>query len=81
MITGILQSLNFEDHMKTIGIGQSLSYMSYFWHKCLNNIKHIYQRAGKCDVQQNLKDIIEATMVYTSEKVTDVSPSLRKTPT
>ena len=49
--------------------------------KNLKNIKKIYQNAGKCDDQQNLKDIIDADMVSTPEEVTEVSPSLRITQT
>ena len=37
----------------------------------MNNIKKIYQHAGKCDDQQNLKDILDAAMVSTLEGVTD----------
>ena len=39
--------------------------MPYVEHKCLNNIKKIYQHAGKYDEQQNLKDILYADMVST----------------
>ena len=39
----------------------------------MNNIKKIYQHAGKCDDQQNLKDKIDAAMVSTLEGVTDNS--------
>ena len=35
----------------------------------MNNIKKIYQHAGKCDDQQNLKDILYADMVSTTEGV------------
>ena len=42
----------------------------------MNNIKKIYQHAGKCDDQQNLKDLIGAAMVSTPEEITDISPSL-----
>ena len=35
----------------------------------MNNIKNIYQHAGKFDDQQNLKDIIDAAMVSTQEGV------------
>ena len=42
-----------------------------FKHKILNNIKKIYQRAGKCVDQQNLKNIIDADMVLTPKGVTD----------
>ena len=65
VIKGMLQSLRLEDHMITIGIDQSLCNRSYFEHKCLNNIKKIYQHASKCDDQQNLKDILDADMVST----------------
>ena len=51
--------------MKTIGIYQSLCNRSSFEQKCMNNIENIYQHAGKCDDQQNIKDIIDADMVYT----------------
>ena len=49
--------------MKTIGIDQSLYKRSYFEHRCMNNIKNIYQHAGKCDDQQNIKDIIYDAVV------------------
>ena len=65
MIKGMLQSSRLEDHTNTIGIEQSLCNRSSFEHKCLNNIKNIYQHAGKCDYQQNLKDILYADMVST----------------
>ena len=45
----------------------------------MNNIKYIYQHAGKCDYQQNLKDILDASMVSTLEVVTDKSPSVPMT--
>ena len=59
--------------MKTIGIDKSLCTRSYFEHKCMNNIKYIYQHAGKYDDQQNTKDIFAADMVSTPEIVTDNS--------
>ena len=49
--------------MKTIGVDQSLYKSSSIGHKCLNNIKKIYQHTGKFDEQHNLKDIIDAAMV------------------
>ena len=61
----MLQSPRLEDHTKTIGIDQSLSNRPSVEQFVLNNIKKIYQHAGKCDNQQNLKDIIDADMVYT----------------
>ena len=57
--------------MKTIGIDQSLCIRFSFEHKCLNNIKKIYQHAGKCDDQQNIKDVLDAVMVSTPEEVID----------
>ena len=75
----MLQSSRLEDHMKTIGIDQSSFTMSSFEHRCLKNIKKIYQHAGKCDDQQNLKDIIDATILSTSEGVTDDIPNVPMT--
>ena len=45
----------------------------------MNNIKNIYQHAGKCDDQQNLKDIIEAAILSTPEGVTDNRPNVHMT--
>ena len=42
----------------------------------LNNIKKIYEDAGKCDDQQNLRDILDTAMVSKPEEVTGVSLSL-----
>ena len=42
----------------------------------MNNIKNIYQHAGKCDDQQNLKDIIDPAVLSTPEVVTDNSPNV-----
>ena len=41
----------------------------------------IYQHAGKCDDQQNLKDILDAAMVSTPEEVTYEITSLPMTST
>ena len=71
----MLQSSRLEDHMKTIGIDPSSFTRSYFENRCMNNIKNIYQHAGKCDDQQNLKDIIEAALLSTPEGFTDNSPN------
>ena len=65
MIKYILQSSRLEDHMKTIRIDQSSFTRSYFEHRCMNNIKKIYQNVGKCVDQQNLKDIIYAAILST----------------
>ena len=43
--------------------------------------KNIYQHSGKCDDQQNLKDILYAAMVSTPEVVTDNSPNVHMTST
>ena len=72
----MLQSSRLEDHMNTIGIDQSSFARSSFEHRCMNNIKKIYQHAGKCDDQQNLKDIIDAAILSTPEGVTDNSPNV-----
>ena len=42
----------------------------------MNNIKKIYQYAGKCNDQQNLKDIIYAALISNPEVVTDNSPNV-----
>ena len=62
--------------MKTIGIDQSSFARSSFEHRCMNNIKKIYQHTGKCDDQQNLKDIIDAAILSTPEGVADNSPNI-----
>ena len=65
--------------MKTIGIDQSSFARSSFEHRCMNNIKNIYQHAGKCDDQQNLKDIIDAAILSTPKGVIDNSPNVHMT--
>ena len=67
--------------MKTIVIDQLLYNRFSFEHKCLNNIKNIYQHARKCEDQQNLKNILDAAMVSTPEDVTDESPNVTMTST
>ena len=62
--------------MKTIGIDQSSFARSYFEHRCMNNIRKIYQHVGKCDDQHNLKDIIDAAILSTPEGVTYNSPKI-----
>ena len=76
VIKCMLQSSRLEDHMKTIGIDQSLCNRSYFEHKCMNNIKKIYQHEGNFDDQQNLNYILDAAMVSTPEVVTDNIPNM-----
>ena len=50
--------------------------MSTFEHRCMNNTKKIYQHAGNCDDQQNLKDVLEAALLYNPEGFTDNSPNV-----
>ena len=76
VIIYMLQSSRLEDHMKTIGIDQSLCKRYYFEHKFMNNIKNIYHHAGKCYDQQNLKDVLYSGMVSTPEGVTYDSPNV-----
>ena len=45
----------------------------------MNNIEKIYQHAGKCDDQKNLKDIIDAAILSTPEGATDNSPNVHMT--
>ena len=66
----MLQSSHIEYLMKTIGIYQSSFTRSSFEHRCMNNIKNIYQHAGKCDHHQKFIDIIDAAILSTSEVVT-----------
>ena len=76
VIKFMLQSSRHEDHIKTIGIDQSSFNMSTFEHRFINNIKNIYQHAGKCDDQQNIKDILEAALLSTPEGFKDNSPNV-----
>ena len=45
----------------------------------MNNIKKIYEHAGKCNDQQNLKDIKEDAILSTPEGFTDNSPNVHTT--
>ena len=47
----------------------------------MNNIKNVYQHAGKCDDLQNLKDILEADLLSTPKGFTDNSPNVHMTST
>ena len=67
--------------MKTIGIYQTSFARSSFEHRCMNNIQKIYQHVGKCDDQQNLKDIIDAAILSNTEGFTDNSPNVHMTST
>ena len=70
----MLQLPRIKDHVQTIGIHPYLRNNTIYEHKCLENIKILYKQAGKCDEQQQLKDIIEADMVSTPEGLTNNSP-------
>ena len=45
----------------------------------MNDIKKIYQHAGKCDDQQDLTDILEPPILSTPEEFTDNSPNIHMT--
>ena len=62
----MLQSTQLKHHVQTIGIDRSLSNNTIYEHTCLENIKKLYKQAGKCENQQQFKDIIEADMVSNS---------------
>ena len=76
VIKCLWQSSRLENHMKTIGIDQTSFARSSFEHRCMNNIKNIYQHTGKCDYQKNLKDILEVALLSTPEGFTDNSPNM-----
>ena len=63
-----------KQHIVTIGVYQLLSNSAIYEHRCLENIKKLYKYDGKCEDQQQYKDIIEAAMVYTPAVFTDYSP-------
>ena len=71
----MLQSSRLKYHMNNINIDKSVRNRASFEHKFLNNMKNIYQHAGKCaDPQKN--DILGDTMVSTPEEITYYSPIL-----
>ena len=47
----------------------------------MNNIKNIYQHAGKRDDEQNIKNILDAVMVSTPEGFTDNITNVPMKPT
>ena len=65
--------------MKTIGIDQSLWNTSYFEHKCMKNIKNIYQHRSKCGDQNKLNNILDADMLSSPWRVIDDSPNVSMT--
>ena len=70
----VFQSPHLKYHVKTISVDQSLSNNTIYEHKFLQNIKNLYKHAGKCDYQQQFKDILEAATVSTPEGFTDKCP-------
>ena len=60
--------------MVTIVFDQSLCNSAMYEHRCLENIKNLYKTSWKCDDQQQYKEVIEASMVSTTEEFTDNSP-------
>ena len=73
VLKGMFQSPQLKYHVQTIGIDQYLSNNDIYEHKCLENIKILYQQDGKCDDQQQFKDIFDYFMVSTPEVFTDNS--------
>ena len=59
----MLQSPQLKDHIQTIGIDRHLSNNAVYEHKYIENIKKLYKQSGKCDDQQQFKDILEDDMV------------------
>ena len=74
VLKNIFQSLQPKDHVQTIGIHPSLSKNVIYEQKYPENIKKLYKQAGKCDDQQQFKDILEASIFSTPERFTDNSP-------
>ena len=58
VLKSMLQSPRLKYHVQTIGIEPSLSKNATYKHKCLENIKKLYKQAGKCDYQQQFKDLL-----------------------
>ena len=78
----MLQSLRLKYHTKIIGIDQYLEKKTaLFKYRWLQNIKKLYQHAGKCENQQQFKDILESAMVSTPELFTNNSPRSPMIPT
>ena len=66
--------MQLKDHIKIIGIELSVRNNYIYEHICLENIKRLYKQSGKCDGQQQIKDILEAAIVSTPEGFTNKSP-------
>ena len=65
VLKGILQATSLKYHMNTIGIDQSLINSTIFEHRCLQNINKIHKHYGKCEKQEQFKDILKAALVST----------------
>ena len=81
VLKDMLQSPRLKDHVRTIGVDQSLSNNAIFEHKYLQNISKLYKHYGKCDNQQQFKDVLGVTMVSTPEVFTYNSPRSPIAPT
>ena len=81
LLKGMVQPLRLKYHVKTIGIDQSLRKNALYEYKILQNINKLYKHSGKCDDQQQFKDILEAAMVSTPEVFVNNSPMFLMTST
>ena len=70
VLKGILQAPSLKYHMNTFGIDQSLINSILFEHRCLQNINKIHKHYGKCEKQEQFKDILKAAMVSTPKGFT-----------
>ena len=70
VLKGMLKLTRLTDHVQTIGIHLYLRNNAIYEHKCIENIKILHKQAGKCDNQQQFKDILEAAMVSTPKVFT-----------
>ena len=50
--------------MVIIAVDQNLSNSALYEHRCIEHIKKLYNYTGKCDYQQQNKEIIEYAMVH-----------------
>ena len=81
VLKSMLQSTRPKDHAKAIVIDQYLSNNDLSKHKYIQNIKKLYKHAGKCDNQQQFKDILEAAIFSSPEGFTNNSPKYPMKPT
>ena len=73
VLKGTLKSPWLKGHVQTIVIDRYFSYNTIYEQKCLENITKLYKQSGYCDDYQQFKDILEATMVSTTGKITNNS--------